>query len=499
MIRRYLLAAASAPPRRNILRDAAVPACRRLLRGILPRPPSRPGPDARASPAVRRWASSSGTAASCDAAASSSSASTDAAAAGLVSLSLRLEEIGPPGSAAAAAHSAVVAGKMSEGARRELVAAIGVHGGVGAAATASEPARRQLVLTALNQGVPFIGFGIMDNAIMIMAGGAIDAYLGSILLISTMCAAAIGNIISDVAGVMCGTVIEDLAAKFGLRWETNLSRAQMGLRSVRFASQIGMAVGITVGCIIGMVPLLYIDSEKVERSKKEAVVDGIFRDIVDEAKSLVGAEWTTLFLVVPTGSDATEPSDGTNKNKKADSYELWAKYADEASGTTQELRLPYGQGIIGRVAMAGETMNIYDARTEPDFENTVGEAFRKNETRSMICCPVFDSEGGVIAVISATNKMDRGSSKASSSSSAGTGPVSYEARAFSANDVQVLQALATHVSVALRSLENSEEDARVSLATTIRILKEHGAGALQSNERAIYRSTYKRRPLYTLE
>jgi len=494
MIRRYLLAA---PPRRKILHDDAVPACRRLLRGILPRPPFRPGSDARAFPAARRWASPSGAASSCDAAASSSSASTHAAAAGLVSLSLRLEEIGPPGSAAAEAHSALVAGKMSEGARRELVAAIGVHGGVGAAA--SEPARRQLVLTALNQGVPFIGFGIMDNAIMIMAGGAIDAYLGSILLISTMCAAAIGNIISDVAGVMCGTVIEDLAVKFGLKWETNLSRAQMGLRSVRFAGQIGMAVGITVGCIIGMVPLLYIDSEKVERSKKEAVVDGIFRDIVDEAKSLVGAEWTTLFLVVPTGSDATEPSDGTNKNKKAENYELWAKYADEASGTTQELRLPYGQGIIGRVAMAGETMNIYDARTEPDFENTVGEAFRKNETRSMICCPVFDSEGGVIAVISATNKTDRGSSKASSSSSTGTGPVSYEARAFSANDVQVLQALATHVSVALRSLENSEEDARVSLATTIRILKEHGAGALQSNDRAIYRSTYKRRPLYTLE
>jgi len=102
---------------------------------------------------------------------------------------------------------------------------------------------------------------------------------------------------------MCVTVIEDLATKFGLRWETNLSRAQMGLRSVWFASQIGMAVGITVGCIIGMIPLLYIDSEKVERSKKEVVVDSIFRDIVDEAKSLVGAEWTSLFRTDRGSSD----------------------------------------------------------------------------------------------------------------------------------------------------------------------------------------------------
>jgi hypothetical protein len=44
--------------------------------------------------------------------------------------------------------------------------------------------------------IPFIGFGFIDNAIMILAGGTIDSSLGALLCISTMAAAALGNIIS---------------------------------------------------------------------------------------------------------------------------------------------------------------------------------------------------------------------------------------------------------------------------------------------------------------
>ena len=57
-----------------------------------------------------------------------------------------------------------------------------------------QPSARDLQLVALNVGVPFIGFGIMDNAILIMAGDAIDVSLGVAFNISTLCAAALGNI-----------------------------------------------------------------------------------------------------------------------------------------------------------------------------------------------------------------------------------------------------------------------------------------------------------------
>jgi len=63
-----------------------------------------------------------------------------------------------------------------------------------------EPTNRQLYVVALHQAIPFVGFGIMDNAILILAGEAIDVSLGVTLGISTMCAAAIGNIISDLSG-----------------------------------------------------------------------------------------------------------------------------------------------------------------------------------------------------------------------------------------------------------------------------------------------------------
>jgi tRNA-specific adenosine deaminase 1 len=133
-----------------------------------------------------------------------------------------------------------------------------------------EPHPNELRLVTLNQAIPFLGFGIMDNAILIIAGDAIDTSLGVTLGISTMCAAAIGNIISDVAGIFVGTIIEDFTARLGLP-APNISATQRQLRSVRFAGQFGTTVGMVIGCIIGMFPLLLIDSNKVQRMKEVCV------------------------------------------------------------------------------------------------------------------------------------------------------------------------------------------------------------------------------------
>ena len=89
-----------------------------------------------------------------------------------------------------------------------------------------------------------------------------------------MCAAAIGNIISDIAGVAFGTVIEDTIVRFSKRVEKisggklkipplpKLTHEQRNLRSVRLSNQLGCALGLTVGCIIGMFPLLFFEEEK---------------------------------------------------------------------------------------------------------------------------------------------------------------------------------------------------------------------------------------------
>jgi tRNA-specific adenosine deaminase 1 len=171
---------------------------------------------------------------------------------------------------------------LSPGARREVVAAAqkafdgsSSSEALGAAETDAkaeelvpEPSRRDLQLVAINQAIPFVGFGIMDNAILILAGDAIDNSLGVMFGISTLCAAALGNIISDVAGVGLGTVIEDFCARLGIP-QPNLTQAQRQLRSVRFTNQIGCAFGLIIGCVIGMFPLLFLDAEKAEKAKDE--------------------------------------------------------------------------------------------------------------------------------------------------------------------------------------------------------------------------------------
>eukprot|EP00578_Thalassiosira_sp_NH16_P003472 CAMPEP_0181130416 /NCGR_PEP_ID=MMETSP1071-20121207/29850_1 /TAXON_ID=35127 /ORGANISM="Thalassiosira sp., Strain NH16" /LENGTH=173 /DNA_ID=CAMNT_0023216481 /DNA_START=258 /DNA_END=779 /DNA_ORIENTATION=+ len=122
----------------------------------------------------------------------------------------------------------------------------------------------------------------MDNAILILAGEAIDIYLGVTLGISTMCAAAIGNIISDVCGVALGTMIEDALLGWSKKIEKitkgrvklppmpKLSYEQRNLRSVRWSGQIGCAVGLTIGCIIGMFPLLFFpEDERKDHNENE--------------------------------------------------------------------------------------------------------------------------------------------------------------------------------------------------------------------------------------
>lgn len=49
-----------------------------------------------------------------------------------------------------------------------------------------------------------IGFGFADNFIMILAGDVIDNKLGVLFGFSTLAAAGLGNLISDVAGISLG-------------------------------------------------------------------------------------------------------------------------------------------------------------------------------------------------------------------------------------------------------------------------------------------------------
>ncbi|XP_046408151.1 uncharacterized protein LOC124172723 [Ischnura elegans] len=128
------------------------------------------------------------------------------------------------------------------------------------------PTAKELWGVSTHQALPFIGFGFLDNLIMIVAGDYIDLTLGTYLGITTLAAAALGNTISDVAGIGSAWYVESVAIKVGVR-PPQLTPQQLEMRSSRWAANLGRAYGVTLGCLLGMVPLWFLPTPDKEVPK----------------------------------------------------------------------------------------------------------------------------------------------------------------------------------------------------------------------------------------
>ncbi|KAG8179006.1 hypothetical protein JTE90_014009 [Oedothorax gibbosus] len=117
------------------------------------------------------------------------------------------------------------------------------------------PTQAQLKVLFAHSAVPFIGFGFLDNLIMILAGDYIETTIGITLGISTMAAAGMGNTLSDVAGIGSAYYVERLASKIGVK-APSLTPVQATMSRSRWCINLGRAFGVTVGCLLGMFPLL---------------------------------------------------------------------------------------------------------------------------------------------------------------------------------------------------------------------------------------------------
>lgn len=122
------------------------------------------------------------------------------------------------------------------------------------------PSKQQLIYTFIRQLPPFIGFGFVDNSLMVISGEAIDGYLGFYFGISTMAAAALGNAFSNGLGMMLHGVIERCANSLGLP-DPQLTIHQMKDGSTQLSKTVGSMVGIITGCLLGMCPLLFMDAK----------------------------------------------------------------------------------------------------------------------------------------------------------------------------------------------------------------------------------------------
>ncbi|XP_014239066.1 uncharacterized protein LOC106660542 [Trichogramma pretiosum] len=131
-----------------------------------------------------------------------------------------------------------------------------------------QPTRADLMRVAVANAIPFIGFGFLDNLVMIIAGDSIEASLGSFITLSTMAAAAFGNTISDILGIGSAVYVERLAQKIGFE-PPKLTPMQLNLPMCRRSANFGRVLGVTIGCIIGMLPLLVIDAKDKNTEEKD--------------------------------------------------------------------------------------------------------------------------------------------------------------------------------------------------------------------------------------
>lgn len=122
---------------------------------------------------------------------------------------------------------------------------------------------------------PFLAFGMLDNSTLVLAGGAIDGALSESLGLTEMAAASLGGVVSGVAGIQVHGLAERWTRAAPPSLSPNQARSATAARASRFGSTLGMVVGL----ILGMTPLLFMhgqgstdDQVKAEHEKfrKEA-------------------------------------------------------------------------------------------------------------------------------------------------------------------------------------------------------------------------------------
>jgi serine phosphatase RsbU (regulator of sigma subunit) len=133
--------------------------------------------------------------------------------------------------------------------------------------------------------------------------------------------------------------------------------------------------------------------------------------ILDVAKAQVGAERGTLFMV----DDKTE--------------EIWSLIAHGLE--KEEIRLPLRRGISGHVAATGEIVSIPDAYADPRFNPDVDKR-TGYRTRNLLCLPIRNKAGKIIAALELLNKK-----------------VGH----FTNEDSEFLLTLAGHIAVALENAQ----------------------------------------------
>ena len=88
------------------------------------------------------------------------------------------------------------------------------------------PSTDQVRAIMMQSTLPMVGFGFMDQTIMIHAGNAVDCTIGVSLGLSTLSAAAVGQIVANTGALFFGESVQRFFSRFHAMKPVKLSVAQ---------------------------------------------------------------------------------------------------------------------------------------------------------------------------------------------------------------------------------------------------------------------------------
>lgn len=244
-----------------------------------------------------------------------------------------------------------------------------------------------------------------------------------------MTAAAAGQVVSDVSGVVFGGTLERFLLQLSLIESPNLTSAQRRLSVCRNVSMAGAVCGVIVGCALGATTLLLVDLEKRHRIERAQQIQTIVGDMI---------------------SSESEPDDDdeAGSSLQPQSCSIYVTNADDFQIESDS------ENQRGRISL-----NVLSANPDSATPSLVQECAAQGKVllspnRSVLCVPVREDDQ-VLAVLELVKEKSAAQSQRfpeESRGAADSGQGQTTSRGFSDTDVRTAQVIARHLAIFMNRL-----------------------------------------------
>ncbi|XP_077284097.1 dual 3',5'-cyclic-AMP and -GMP phosphodiesterase 11-like isoform X3 [Arctopsyche grandis] len=146
--------------------------------------------------------------------------------------------------------------------------------------------------------------------------------------------------------------------------------------------------------------------ELVKDICNELDIRSLCHKILQNVSILLNADRGSLFLVQgEKGGGCTPHTTPRARCLVSKLFDVCPRSTLREMERKEEIRVPWGTGIVGYVAESGEPVNIPDAYKDERFNHDI-DVLTGYKTRTLLCMPIKDFNGDVIGVAQVINKQN---------------------------------------------------------------------------------------------